>query len=100
MRHAREEDLTSLSELLEELRRVTQLREKGFGVFYRRSRSFLHFHVDSAKLYADVRLGDEFERFTLDSVASQKHLVKEICRALGVEELSGGTGHSSARVGG
>ena len=99
MRHAREEDLTSLSELLEELRRVTQLREKGFGVFYRRSRSFLHFHVDSAKLYADVRLGDEFERIAMDSVASQNYLVKEIHRVVGDEKLSGGTGHSSARVG-
>jgi hypothetical protein len=38
------------------------LVEKKPGVFYRKSKAFLHFHEDPSGLYVDVRVGDEFER--------------------------------------
>ncbi len=38
-------------------------KEKKLGVFYRKSRAFLHFHEDDGALFADVRVsGTEFER--------------------------------------
>ena len=58
MRHATPEDLERLSVLLADLRHVRGLTERSPGVFYRRSRAFLHFHHDPTGMYADVRLGD------------------------------------------
>jgi hypothetical protein len=39
--------------------------EKKRGVFYRKSKSFLHFHEDPRGLFADIRnaTGDNFDRF-------------------------------------
>jgi hypothetical protein len=62
MRHAGQEALDQLEELLEELRSVAGLVEKKRGVFYRDSKAFLHFHEDLSGLHADVRVGADFER--------------------------------------
>ena len=40
------------------------LVEKRPGIFYRKSKAFLHFHEDSSGVHADVRFGVEFERVT------------------------------------
>jgi len=41
-------------------------------VFYRGGRAFLHFHEDSAGLFADVRpAGPDFERFRVETEAEQ-----------------------------
>lgn len=68
MRHAGQAALDALDPLLARLRALPGLTEKGRGVFYRRSRAFLHFHEDSTGLHADVRLaGDDFERFRVET---------------------------------
>ena len=59
MRHATSEALDELEPLLERLRSEPGLVEKRRGVFYRRSKAFLHFHEDPSGLHADVRLGEE-----------------------------------------
>jgi len=66
MKHATPAALDDLGALLEELRHLPGLVEKKRGIFYCRSRSFLHFHEDPSGLYADVRAphGD-FMRFQL-----------------------------------
>jgi hypothetical protein len=56
VRHARSDALDQLEPFLEALRRMPGLVEKRRGVFYRRSRAFLHFHEDASGLHADVRL--------------------------------------------
>ncbi len=57
--------------------------EKGRGVFYRKSRAFLHFHEDSTGLYADLRLvGEDFDRFKVDSPGEQDALIAKIKAAL------------------
>ena len=56
MRHARSEALNELEPLLEQLRLVPGVVERGRGVFYRGSKAFLHFHEDPAGSYADVRI--------------------------------------------
>ncbi|HLW45361.1 MAG TPA: hypothetical protein VKR78_04030 [Acidimicrobiales bacterium] len=75
MRHAGADALDELEPLLEELRRIPGLVERSRGVFYSRSRAFLHFHEDPTGLYADVRVGDDFERFAVTSAAEHRRLL-------------------------
>ncbi len=82
MKHARPAALaalTGLAPLLDSLRERDALNEKSPGVFYLRSRAFLHFHEDPAGLFADVRLaGDDFERFEVTSREQQRVLLRKI----------------------
>jgi N-acetylglutamate synthase-like GNAT family acetyltransferase len=83
VRHARDEDLDRIKPLLTELRAVDGLTEKSRGVFYRRSRAFLHFHADGDDTYADVRVeGDDFERTRVTTNAEQRALVTAVRREL------------------
>ena len=84
MRHITPEQLDRLEPMLEDLRKLEELREKKRGVFYRKSKAFLHFHEDPAGLFADVRLtGPDFDRVEVTSRAGQRALVKVIREALG-----------------
>ncbi len=83
MRHATPETLDRLEPLLRELRTITELREKGRGLFYRRSRAFLHFHEDPAGLFADVRLaGPDFDRLRVSTKAEQRALLASVRQAM------------------
>ena len=82
MRHARPEDLDRLESLLASLRKIPGMKEKSRGTFYRGSRAFLHFHEDKGAFYADVRLGDDFERFPATSAAERKALLGKVKAAL------------------
>ena len=75
MRHATADALDELEPLLGEIRRVPGLVERKRGVFYRRSKAFLHFHEDATGLHADVRLADDFERFRVQTASEQAHLL-------------------------
>jgi len=82
VKHITPARLCELEALLEALRRFDSLREKKPGVFYRKSRAFLHFHEDAAGLFADVRLGaSDFERFRVSTRAERAALLREIERA-------------------
>ena len=81
MRHATSETLDELGPLLERLRSIPGLIEKRRGVFYRRSRAFLHFHEDPSGLYADVRFEEEFERLRAETDDERETLIARI-RAL------------------
>ena len=65
MKHAGQAALDQLEPTLAALRALPGLTEKGRGVFYRKSRAFLHFHEDPKGLFADLRdtAGRDFERF-------------------------------------
>lgn len=82
VRHATAAALDELEPLLSQLRQLNGLVEKKRGVFYRRSRAFLHFHEDPAGLHADVRLTTDFERFRVQSVKEQSELLKRVNRCL------------------
>ena len=83
MRHAQPEDLESAEWLLDALRASPQLVERKPGVFYRRSRAFLHFHADPSGLHVDVRLHpeDDFERHRVETRAEQADLLSAVERA-------------------
>jgi len=75
MRHATLETLQEIELLLEELRSVPGLVEKRPGIFYRRSKAFLHFHEDPSGLHADVRFGEEFERVRAETDVDREALL-------------------------
>ena len=82
MRHADAAALDRLEPMLAQLRAMPELKEVRPGVFYRRSKAFIHFHDDPAGLYADVRLGQDFERHRVETEDERRHLVGEIHTAL------------------
>lgn len=82
MRHARTEDLGPLSDLLASLRAVHGLVERKPGTFYRRSKAFLHFHVDPAGMFADLKIDRAFERFRISTHAEQRRLLAAVRREL------------------
>lgn len=83
MRHITDARLDELEALLARLRKLDGLSEKKRGVFYRKSRAFLHFHEDPAGLFADVRLGGpDFDRFDVTKRRDQSELVKRIREVL------------------
>ena len=83
MKHASPQALERLARHLDELRGLSGLQERKPGVFYRRSRAFLHFHEDGDDLYADVRIsGADFERFRVTSRTEQQALLRHLRVAL------------------
>ena len=82
MRHARADALDELDGLLSELRALPGLVEKTRGVFYRRSRAFLHFHEDPTGVHADVRLGDDFDRHRVETAAERTAFLKLVTAAI------------------
>ena len=78
MRHAGSDALHVLESLLAELRALPGLNEKRRGVFYAKSRAFLHFHEDPAGLFADLRgaADADFERFDVTGAEGRKRLVE------------------------
>ena len=52
-------------------------RRRG-GVFYVRSKPFLHFHEDPSGLHADVRLGPEFTRVRVETAEERDTLLAGI----------------------
>jgi hypothetical protein len=81
VRHATAAALDELEPFLERLRALPGLVEKKRGVFYRRSRAFLHFHEDPSGLHADVRLGSDFERFRVETAQERDDLFERISLA-------------------
>ena len=80
MKHVSPAGLDELDELLRALRGIDGLEEKKRGVFYRRSRAFLHFHEDDSGLYADVRVDAEFDRFRVTTKAERTRLLSLVRR--------------------
>jgi hypothetical protein len=83
MKHAGPDALDRPEPLLCEIRKRGALKEKSRGTFYRGSRAFLHFHEHGAEFYADLRTGDDFERFPATTLANRRTLLRHIDAALG-----------------
>jgi hypothetical protein len=82
VRHATDEDLDQVAELLAELRQFPQLRERKRGYFSRGSRAFIHFHEDAGDFYVDVRLDQAFQRMRVSSRREQAEFLAEVRAAL------------------
>jgi hypothetical protein len=77
MKHITPAMLDTLEPLLGELRTIAGLKEKSRGVFYRKSRAFLHFHEDPKGLFADIRdtCDKDFDRIDVTDAATWAGLV-------------------------
>ena len=80
MRHARDCDLDRIDGLLTQVRTLPGLVEKKRGVFYRKSRAFLHFHEDPKGLFADI--SDPDERIDVSEASGQTALIEAARRRL------------------
>jgi hypothetical protein len=80
MRHARDQDLDRLEDLLVQVRTLPGLVEKKRGVFYRKSRGFLHFHEDPKGMFADI--SDPDERIDVTEPSGQAALMAAARRRL------------------
>ena len=78
MKHATAAALERLSGLLADIRRLGLMKEKSPGVFYCRSKAFLHFHEDPAGLFADIRTGSDWERLPVNSKADHAKLLRQV----------------------
>jgi hypothetical protein len=78
MKHATAAALNRLNGLLASVRQLELMKEKSPGVFYCRSKAFLHFHEDPAGLFADIRTGSDWERLPVNSKADEAKLLRRI----------------------
>ena len=79
MKHAGSIALLRLSDLISAVR-ARGLKEQRAGVFYRKGRAWLHFHEDKAGLFADIRVGSEWERFRVSEPQERANLLAFIDR--------------------
>jgi hypothetical protein len=78
VKHATATALQGLSVLLGQIRRKDGIKERTLGVFYRKSKSFLHFHEDPAGLFADLSTGPDFARYPVNTREEQRALLAAI----------------------
>ena len=92
MKHADASALGDLEALLSDLRAVDGLVERKPGIFYRRSRAFLHFHEDRSGLYADVRLdiNGDFIRMRVNTKAERAQLLRQVTRSVSSTSIAQG----------
>jgi hypothetical protein len=84
MKHAGDKALDALEPLIAQVRTLPSLVEKKRGVFYRKSKAFLHFHEDPEGLFADIRFEGEadFTRLRVSSAAERKAFIAMAKKAL------------------
>lgn len=82
MKHAGSASLDQLDNTLGVLRELPGMNEKSRGVFYRRGKAFLHFHEDPTGLYADLRAGDVFDRYPVNTATERAKFVGLVRAAL------------------
>jgi hypothetical protein len=82
MKHATRAALEGVSDLLDQVRTKDGIKEKRLGIFYRKSKAFLHFHEDPAGLFADLSVGADFDRYPVNTRQERKVLLSAIDRAL------------------
>ncbi|HEX3141071.1 MAG TPA: hypothetical protein VHQ87_13510 [Rhizobacter sp.] len=81
MKHAGQATLSSLEALLKELRVLPGLVERRPGIFYVKSKAYLHFHEDRSGVFADAKLdGDDFERFPVNTQHEQASLLRRVAK--------------------
>jgi hypothetical protein len=81
MKHAGPEALDELAELIVAIR-ARGLKEPRSGAFYRKGKAWLHFHEDKAGLFADIRLGTDWQRLRVSEPRERSALLAVIDKNL------------------
>jgi hypothetical protein len=76
MKHASRQTLEQLTTLLTQISAVSGLRARSLGVFYFKSKPFLHFHEDPAGVFADLFVGGDWQRHPVNSTDEQRQLLR------------------------
>ena len=83
MKHAGPAALDRIELVLKDIRKRGGIKEVARGRFYRGSRAFLHFHEHGEdEFYADIRLGDDFERLRATTATERTKLLRLMDKAL------------------
>jgi hypothetical protein len=82
MKHASAATVQQMSDLLDQIRQRHGLNEKKLGIFYRKSKAFLHFHEDPAGIFADISDGNQFCRYPANTAKQRHVLLTAIDRSL------------------
>jgi hypothetical protein len=82
VKHAGSDALDRLEPLLSKIRCFSELKEARRGIFYRQRRSFLHFHEDSAGLFADLFDGAVDIRLRVVTRVEKNALLKKVADIL------------------
>ncbi len=82
MKHAGPGALDGIEGLLAKLRKYAVLTERKRGTFYRKSSAFLHFHEDPQGMFADLKLGGDFQRFRVSTRAERVAFLREVATEL------------------
>jgi hypothetical protein len=82
---ARKVTLQRLEPLLDDVRAlgISGLIEKANGAFYRRRVGILHFHEDAEGVYADVKIGGEWQRVQIDRAEGRRRVLSLLRREYG-----------------
>ena len=88
MRHAGDEALDTVANLLAIIRTVDGLKEKKRGIFYCKAQAFLHFHDDPTGVFADLRCASDWERFPVNTPAEQAQFLDRL--SLVAAQVAGG----------
>jgi len=83
MKHVGKASLDSITGLLSDVGSRPELTEKKPGIFYRKSKAFLHFHEDPDGLFADVKTARGFERLPVNTPEQREELLACIAAHLG-----------------
>jgi hypothetical protein len=83
MRHAGVDGLNELDGVLSAVRVHASLTERKRGTFYRKSSAFLHFHEDPAGLFADLKVGSDWERFRVCTPEERSVMLARVETVLG-----------------
>jgi hypothetical protein len=92
VRHAGVEALDALEDVLSAVRAYEELTERKRGTFYRKSSAFLHFHEDPDGLFADVKVGKDWERFRVSTPAERSAMLACVETAIGQQPRALGSG--------
>jgi hypothetical protein len=82
MKHATQMALDGLLDLLTQIRARRGLQERQSGIFYKKSKSFLHFHEDPTGMYADLSVEAGFKRYPVNTKTEWKALLLAIDHSL------------------
>ena len=77
MARAKKTTLQQLDAWLDDVRAlgIDGLVEKANGAFYQRRNGILHFHEDADGVYADVKVGGEWQRVQIDRAPGKRRVV-------------------------
>ena len=85
MKHAGAAALDTIEPLLASIRNVRGLREKSRGIFYLKSKAFLHFHEDPTGMFVDIRAQDrkDFDRMNIADPGVRDAVLARVKAAVG-----------------